>query len=113
MIDDGEIARRLSIAMHPHALVDRGEVVQHLVGLLDLFLEKAQKRRHAVLRHPKRGYMVVRLLSYRSRAKPVADFLCDCRNGDHTSSVSRNTVIFFRDGCIRSRIEGIGARVVS
>ena len=37
MIDDGEIARRLSLAMLPHALVDCGEVVQHLVGLLDLF----------------------------------------------------------------------------
>ena len=48
-----------------------------------------------------------RLLSYRSRAKTVADFLGDCRNGDHTSSVSRNTVIFLRDGCIRSRIEGM------
>src|SRR5208337_3393800 len=113
MIDDGEIARRLSITMYPHALVDRGEVVQHLVGLLDLFLEKAQKRRHAILRHPECGYMVLRLLSYRSRAKPVADFLCDCWKADHTSSVSRNTVIFFRDGCSRSRIEGRGARVVS
>ena len=40
MIDDGEIARRLSLAMLPHALVDCGEVVQHLVGLLDLFLKK-------------------------------------------------------------------------
>src|SRR5208337_3105942 len=113
MVDDGEIARRPSITMYPHALVDRGEVVQHLVRLLDFFLEKAQNRRHAFFRHPIRGYMVLRLLSHGSRAKPVADFLGDCWKADHTSSVSRNTVIFFRDGCSRSRIEGIGARLVS
>src|SRR5208283_4511256 len=112
MINDGEIALGLSLTMYPHALVDRGEVVQHLVGLLDLFLEKTQQARHAVFRHPKRGYMVVRLLSYRTRAKPVADLFCDCRNGDHTSSGSRNTVVFLRDGCIRSRIEGMAARLV-
>src|SRR5208337_2389242 len=112
MVNNGEIARRLSITMYPRALVDSGEVVQHFVGLLDLFLEKTQKRRHAVLRHPKRRYMVVALLSYCTRAKPVPDFFCDCRNGDHTSSGSRNTVIFFLDGCIRSRIDGMGARLV-
>jgi hypothetical protein len=99
--------------MLPHALVDSAEVVEHLVRLLDLFFQKAQERRHAVLRHPKRGYMIVSFLGCNSRTKPVADFLDDCRNGDHTSSVSRNTVIFFREGCIRSRIEGRGARVVS
>src|SRR3974390_1292474 len=112
MVNNGEIARRLSITMYPHAVVDSGKVVQHFVGLLDLFLEKAQKGRHAALRHPKRGYMVVALLSYGSGTKPLVDFLCDCRNGDHTSSGSRNTVIFFLDGCIRSRIDGMDARLV-
>src|SRR5208283_5027597 len=99
--------------MHPHALIDGREVVQHLVGLVDLFLEKAQKRGQKILRHPKRGNTVIRLLGYGYGTKFVPDFFCDCRGGDHTSSVSRRVVIFCREGCNRSRIEGIGARVVS
>ena len=38
MIDNREIARRLAIAMRSHALIDGGEVVEHLVRTVDLRL---------------------------------------------------------------------------
>ena len=63
MIDHREIARRLALAMHPHALIDGGEVVQHPVRPIDFFFEKAKQRAHAIFRHPKRGYAIVRVLS--------------------------------------------------
>src|SRR5262249_40860365 len=112
MIDDGEVARGLPVTMLSHPLVDGREVVQHLVRLIDIFFEKPKDKRQAILRYPKRRYLVSCFLSYRSRAKPVIDLFCDCGNSDHISSVSLNRVVFFRKGCIRSRIEGRGARVV-
>ena len=42
MIDDGEIAYRLSLAVHPHTLIDGGEVVQHAVRLGDIFLQDTE-----------------------------------------------------------------------
>ena len=65
MIDNRKIACRLAIAMYPHALIDGGEVVQHLVRPVDLFFEKAEQAGHAIFRHPKGRYMIVRLLSAR------------------------------------------------
>ena len=60
MIDNRKIARRLAIAMRPHALIDRREVVQHLVRPVDLFFQKSQQRGRAIFRHPKRGYAIER-----------------------------------------------------
>ena len=31
MVDDRKVAWRLALAMYPHALIDGGEIVQHLV----------------------------------------------------------------------------------
>ena len=38
MIDNSKIARRLAVAMLPHALIDGGEVIQHLVRPVDHLL---------------------------------------------------------------------------
>src|SRR5215469_15570659 len=113
MINIRKIARRLSVAMLTHALIDGREVIQHLVRTVDVFFEKAEQAEHAVLRHPNGGDMIGRLLGHGDRTKAVANFLRDGRDGDHTSSGSRSRVVFCRDGCIRSRIDGSGARTVS
>ena len=42
MIHDGEIAWRLPLAVHPHTLIDGGEVVQHAVRPGDIFLEETE-----------------------------------------------------------------------
>ena len=47
------------------------------------------------------------------RTEPVGDFLRDGRDVDHTSSGSLRTAAFCRDGRIRSRMDGRGARIVS
>src|SRR5438552_2423269 len=113
MIDNRKIARRLTVAMLPHALIDGREVIQHLVRTVDILFEKAEQVEHAILRYPKSGNMVDRLLGRSGRTKAVTNFLGDGGDGDHTSSGSRSRVVFCRDGCIRSRIEGSGARTVS
>src|SRR3954453_13700023 len=114
MIDNRKIARRLTVAMLSHALINGREVIQHLVRTIDIFFEKAEQAEHAVLRYPKRGDMIDRLLGRCGWTKAITNFLRDGGDGgDHTSSGSRSRVVFCRDGCIRSRMEGSGARTVS
>src|SRR5215469_1334956 len=113
MIDNSKIARRLTVAMLPHALIDGGEVIQHLVRAVDIFFEKAEQAEHAILRYPKGGDMIDRLLGRSGKTKAIANFLSDGGDGDHTSSGSRSRVVFCRDGRIKSRIDGSGARTVS
>src|SRR5690348_13401014 len=113
MIDNRKIARRLTVAMLPHTLIDGREVIQHLVRTVEIFFEKAEHAEHAILRYPKSGDMVDRLLGRSGRTKAIANFLSDGGDGDHTSSGSRSRVVFCRNGCIRSRIDGSGARTVS
>ena len=43
MIDHGQIAGRLAITMCAHALVDRGEVVEHFVRLVYLLFQIAEQ----------------------------------------------------------------------
>jgi hypothetical protein len=113
MIDNCEIASRLALAMYPHAFIDGREVVQHLVRPVYFFFEEAEEGGHAILRHPKSGYMIVRFLRHGGRTEPFAYFLRDGPGGDHTSSGSLSTVAFCRAGRIRSRMDGRGARTVS
>ena len=42
VIHDCEVACRLPLPMHPHTLVDGGEVVQHPVRLVDFVLQEAE-----------------------------------------------------------------------
>ncbi len=70
MIDDRKIARRLALTMCPHALIDGGEVVEHLVWPVHLFFEKAEETGKAVFRHPKRGYVIERVLRH-GRQRPA------------------------------------------
>src|SRR6185369_722952 len=113
MIDNSKIARRLTVAMLPHALIDGRQVIQHLVRTVDIFFEKAEQAEHAILRYPKGGDVIDRLLGRRLRTEEVANFLSDSGGGDHTSSGSRSKLVFCRDACIRSRIDGSGVRTVS
>src|SRR6516162_1191166 len=113
MIDDGEITRRRPIAMGFHALVDGREVVKHLVRPIYFFFEEAEHCRDAISVHPKRRDAILRLLRNRSRTEPIGDFLRDGRDVDHTWSGSLSTAAFCRDGRIRSRMDGRGARIVS
>src|SRR5208283_79035 len=113
MIDNCEIARRLPIAMHSHALIDGGEVIQHLVRPIYFFLEKAEQGGREIFRNPKSRYAILRRLRRDSTAEPLGNLLRDGWDGDHTSSGSLSTVAFWRDGRIRSRMDGRGARTVS
>src|SRR5580658_1445124 len=113
MIDNSEIAGWLTIAMYAHALIDGREVVQHFVGLIYFFFEKAEQTVHAIFRYPNSRYVVVRLLRHDGSAKRIADFLRNGTGGDHTWSGSLRVVAFCRVGRIKSRTEGRGARIVS
>src|SRR5690242_4448663 len=113
MIDNRKIARRLTVAMLPHALIDGRKVIQHLVRTIDIIFEKAQQVEYAILRYPKGGDVIDRLLGRSGRTKAVANFLSDSGERDHTSSGSRSRVVFCRDGRIKSRIDGRGVRTVS
>src|SRR5215469_3801765 len=113
MIDNSKIALRLTVTMLPHALIDGREVIQHLVRTIDILFEKAEQAEHAILSYPKGWDTIDRLLGRSGRTKTVANFLSDGGDGDHTSSGSRSRVVFCLDGCIRSRIDGSGARTVS
>ena len=79
MIDDREIAGRLAVAMHPHALIDGGEVVQHLVGPIDLFFEKAEQGR-------------------RRDPWPPKTWVCDRRSPEATAAGPSRSANFLRDG---------------
>src|ERR1700722_5613280 len=52
MVDHCEIARWLAIAIYPHPLINGGEVVEHLVRPVDLFLKKAEQAAHPSFRYP-------------------------------------------------------------
>ena len=77
MIDNRKIARRLTLAMLPHALIDGREVIQHLVRTVDILFKKAEQAEHAILSYPKGGNMIDRLLGRSGRTKAVANFLSD------------------------------------
>ena len=62
VVDDGKVAVRLSLPMAAGPLVDGGEVVQHSVRPLDLFLEVAESRRRLFPSHPERGDLITRRL---------------------------------------------------
>src|SRR6266498_3510683 len=113
MINDGEITRRRIITMGFHAFVDGREVVKHLVRPIYFFFDEAEECRDAISVYPKRRDPIVRLLRNDSRTEPVSDFLRDGRDVDHTWSGSLSTAAFCRDGRIRSRMDGRGARIVS
>src|SRR6266542_3115219 len=113
MINDGEITRRRIITMGFHEFVDGREVVKHLVRPIYFFFDEAEECRDAISVYPKRRDPIVRLLRNDSRTEPVSDFLRDGRDVDHTWSGSLSTAAFCRDGRIRSRMDGRGARIVS
>src|SRR5262245_49485350 len=113
MIDNGKIAWWLAITMHAHALVDRGEVVEHFVRLFHLVFQVAEQPMYLLLLYPNSGDTIAGLLEDSRRPDLCSDFLYDVRCGDHTSSGSRSTVACCRVGRSNSRIEGSGGRVVS
>src|SRR5438105_598673 len=96
-VDDRKIARRLTVAMFPHALIDRGEVVQHAV----IGLEPAQQIARLFPRDPVRGNAILGLLVGSWRGGGAHDY---------TSSGGLRSVVFCRNGRFRSRNEGMGGR---
>src|ERR687887_283796 len=62
MIDHGEIAVRLALALRTDALVDGGEVVQHAVWAIRFGFQVAQSLAHMILRYPQRRNPIRRCL---------------------------------------------------
>ena len=58
VIDDRERGGRQALPVHPHPVVDRGQVVEHCVRSIDLTLEISQDFSHTLARSPKRRYPV-------------------------------------------------------
>src|SRR5580658_3810475 len=113
MIDQCKIAGRLRITMRPHALVNCGEVVEHAVGPVYFFLEKAKQVSNTIFGYPNCWYVIERVLKHDGATQPIGNLLRDGEGGDHTWSGSLSTISFCRAGCIRSQRDGIGARTVS
>ena len=68
MIHDGEIARWLTVTFYAHSFIDRGEVVQHRVRLLDPCPKELQQFGHTVSRRPDGGNIIASRLHYNRQA---------------------------------------------
>src|SRR6185437_2223532 len=115
VINDCEIARRLRVAVHTHALVDRRKVIQHGIRRLYSVLEKLHYFTHIGRGNPGGGNLIASgLANQRQIRESLLNLVNDVRLQDwqflHTSSTGRSVLARCRCGRFRSRNEGMGAR---
>jgi hypothetical protein len=58
VVDESEVARRLAGTIHAHALINRGQVVQHGIGLINFGFEKVHHFAHFLCGNPGCGDLV-------------------------------------------------------
>src|SRR5690349_19231174 len=98
--------------MPMHTLVDRTDVVQHFVRLVDFLFQMVEQAMQVIFLYPKCGNAIMGLLEHSPRSDQLRNYWYDRGCGNHTSSGSLNTVAFCRVGRNKSRIEGREGRVV-
>ncbi len=82
MTDDGEFALRESVGMLAVVFVDRRQVIQHTVRLIDGVFEMVQDSGHLPFGNPERQDAVVRgLFCYESISEIPAKVILDCLGG--------------------------------
>ena len=116
MIDDSKIARRLPIAMRPHAFVNGGEVIEHLVRAVDTPLsDSGDARERSVVRSRRSGYRprslaasTVAAPSFRSQVVSDVELARNHRRSDFVRRPQYGR--FLPSARFRSRMDGSGGR---